>query len=86
MPRNVAATSTEAPGAADRPASYESALSELEQLVASMEDAALPLDRLLQSYQRAAELLSFCRDKLAAVETQVKVLEAGQLKAWNPNA
>lgn len=86
MPRTVAASSADAPGAADRPASYESALAELEQLVTSMEDAALPLDRLLQSYQRAAELLNFCRDKLAAVETQVKVLEAGQLKAWNASA
>ncbi len=68
------------------PASYEEALSELEQLVASMEDGALPLDRLLVSYRRSAELLAFCRERLGAVEAQVKVLEDGQLKAWKPSA
>ncbi len=51
-----------------------------------MEDAALPLDRMLDSYRRAAELLTFCRTRLAAIEEQVKVLEDGQLKAWAPSA
>jgi exodeoxyribonuclease VII small subunit len=64
------------------PATYELALSELEQLVSSMENAALPLDRLLDSYRRAADLLTFCRSRLTAVEAQVKVLEDGQLKPW----
>ncbi len=66
------------------PSSYEAALGELETLVSAMESAALPLDRLLESYRRAAELLAFCRGRLAAVESQVKVLEDGQLKAWSP--
>ena len=64
------------------PASYEDALAELDRLVAAMEAGQLPLDRLLQSYQRGAELLAFCRSRLEAVEQQVKVLENGQLKAW----
>ncbi len=68
------------------PATYEEALRELEQLVVSMEDAALPLDKLLDGYRRAAELLAFCRSRLAAVEDQVKVLEDGQLKPWMPSA
>jgi exodeoxyribonuclease VII small subunit len=67
-----------------QPASYEDALRELEQLVQAMESSALPLDRLLDSYRRAGELLEFCKGKLQAVEQQVKVLEDGQLKAWNP--
>jgi exodeoxyribonuclease VII small subunit len=62
--------------------SYEDALAELERLVASMEGGQLPLDRLLQSYQRGAELLNLCRSRLDAVEQQVKVLEDGQLKPW----
>ena len=65
------------------PATYEDALLELERLVAAMEGGQLPLDGLLQSYKRGADLLNFCRDRLQAVETQVKVLEDGQLKAWN---
>ena len=63
-------------------ASYEDALSELERLVAAMEGGQLPLDRLLESYQRGAELLNLCRTRLEAVEQQVKVLEDGQLKPW----
>ena len=64
------------------PASYEDALRELEQLVAGMEGGQLPLDRMLDSYRRGAELLAFCRGKLDAVEAQVKLLEDGQLKPW----
>jgi exodeoxyribonuclease VII small subunit len=64
------------------PKSYEDALAELERLVQAMEDAQLPLDRLLDGYKRGAELLAFCRDRLQAVEEQVKVLEDGQLKPW----
>ena len=68
------------------PSSYEEALGELERLVAAMESGQLPLDRLLDSYRRGAELLTFCRARLQAVEEQVKVLEDGQLKPWMPNA
>lgn len=64
------------------PPSYEAALAELEQLVAAMEGGQMPLDRLLDSYRRGAQLLEFCRSRLKAVEDQVKVLEDGQLKAW----
>jgi exodeoxyribonuclease VII small subunit len=67
---------------ADPPASYEAALAELERLVADMEGGQMPLDRLVESYRRGAELLGFCRGRLEAVEEQVKVLEDGQLKPW----
>jgi exodeoxyribonuclease VII small subunit len=70
----------------DVPATYEDALAELERLVQSMEGGQLPLDRLLESYKRGAELLEFCRTRLQAVEEQVKVVEIGQLKTWNPAA
>ena len=64
------------------PTSYEAALQELEALVGSLESGQLPLDQLLSGYQRGAQLLKFCRDKLEAVETQIKVLEGTELKAW----
>ncbi len=63
--------------------SYEEALTELEQLVSQMESGALPLDQLLVSYQRGAQLLKLCRGKLEAVEAQVKLLDDGQLKPWD---
>ena len=66
------------------PATYEAALQELEGLVARLESGQLPLDQLLSGYQRGAQLLKFCRDRLEAVETQIKVLEGTELKPWNP--
>ena len=64
------------------PASYEAALEELEQLVGLIESGQLPLEQLLTGYERGAELLQFCREKLQAVENQIKVLDEGTLKPW----
>ncbi|MDB5999261.1 MAG: exodeoxyribonuclease small subunit [Rhizobacter sp.] len=79
---STAQASAQATTQAPLPTSYEDALSELERLVAAMEGGQLPLNRLLEGYQRGAELLGFCRGRLQAVEAQVKVLEDGQLKPW----
>jgi len=70
------------PSAPTPPASYEAALAELDQLVGRIESGQLPLEQLLSGYQRGAELLQYCRDKLQAVEDQVKVLDEGVLKPW----
>ena len=64
------------------PASYEAGLAELEQLLVRLESGELPLDQLLSGYQRGASLLSFCRERLEAVEGQIKVLDQGALKTW----
>jgi exodeoxyribonuclease VII small subunit len=64
------------------PATYEAALQELEELTALIESGQLPLEQLMAGYERGAELLKFCRDKLQAVETQIKVLDEGLLKPW----
>ena len=66
------------------PATYEAALQELEKLVGRLESGEMPLEQLLSGYQRGAELLQYCRDKLEAVENQIKVLDAGTLKTWTP--
>jgi len=66
------------------PTSYEQALAELEQLVSRLESGAMPLEQLLQGYQRGAQLLQYCRDRLAAVEGQIKLLDEGLLKTWTP--
>jgi exodeoxyribonuclease VII small subunit len=70
------------PSTAPEPAAYEQALAELEALVQAMEAGKMPLDQLLCSYKRGAELLQQCRARLQVVEDQVKVLEDGQLKPW----
>ena len=77
MPK-ASAPSTDLP----LPASYEAALEELEQLVGLIESGQMPLDQLLSGYQRGARLLAFCREKLQAVEDQVKVLDEGKLRTW----
>ena len=77
MPKSPAPPSTP-----PMPASYEAALQELEQLVGQLESGQMPLDQLLAGYQRGAALLAFCRDRLTAVEEQIKVLDDGVLKPW----
>ena len=64
------------------PPDYESALAELEQLIARIESGQLPLEQLLAGYERGAELLNYCRGKLEAVENQIKVLDEGRLRPW----
>ncbi len=59
-------------------------MGELEQLVGRLESGELPLEQMLSGYQRGAELLQFCREKLQAVEDQIKVLDEGTLKIWKP--
>lgn len=63
------------------PESYEAAVAELERLVGAMESGRMPLDQLLEGYRRGAQLLNFCRERLKAVEDQVRVLEDVQLSA-----
>ena len=81
-PSSSADASAAAAGAPAVPATYEAALQELEGLAGRLESGQLPLDQLLAGYQRGAQLLKFCRDRLEAVETQIKVLEGTELKPW----
>ncbi len=66
------------------PTTYEDAIQELDALVRRLESGEMPLDQLLSGYQRGAVLLQFCRNKLQAVEDQIKVLDDGALKVWKP--
>ena len=67
------------------PASYADAVPQLEQLVSGLESGQLPLEELLGQYQRGTELLKYCRERLQAVEAQVRLLdEDGAVKPWTP--
>lgn len=66
------------------PASYGEAVQQLEQLIVGLESGQLPLEDLLANYQRGSELLTYCRDRLKAVEDQVRLLDDGVLKPWTP--
>ncbi|MGB9150057.1 MAG: exodeoxyribonuclease VII small subunit [Burkholderiales bacterium] len=64
--------------------SYESALAELESIVARMEAGQLPLEDSLAAYQRGAELLKFCQSKLADAQQKIRLLDADVLKPFTP--
>jgi exodeoxyribonuclease VII small subunit len=70
------------PGKAHDPASFESALTELEKIVSSMEAGQMPLEQSLAAYKRGAELLKFCQAALQDAQQQVKVLEDNVLKSF----
>jgi exodeoxyribonuclease VII small subunit len=63
--------------ATSKPAlTYETALKELEDLIARLEGGQLPLDDMLSAYQRGSELLAFCQSKLQVVQNQIQVLQS----------
>ncbi len=66
--------------------SFETALADLEQVVADMESGKLSLEDSLASYKRGAELLSFCRSRLDDAQQQVRVLEDGVLKDFTASS
>lgn len=68
---------------AEQASSFEEAMAELEQLVASMEAGELPLEASVAAYKRGAELVKYCAAQLEKVENQVKVLEGDMLKPFN---
>jgi exodeoxyribonuclease VII small subunit len=78
MPNTVSQTpfGTEAP----LPDNYETALVELESLVARMEGGALSLEESLAAYRRGAALVAYCQQQLEKVEQQVRVLDGETLK------
>jgi exodeoxyribonuclease VII small subunit len=73
-------------GKSQKTLTFESALAELEQVVADMESGKLPLEESLAAYQRGAELLRQCRSRLDDAQQQVRILEDGTLKDFPVNA
>ncbi|HET7159818.1 MAG TPA: exodeoxyribonuclease VII small subunit [Burkholderiales bacterium] len=67
-------------GKTQPPQSFESALAELEKIVAGMEAGQMPLEQSLAAYKRGAELLKFCQSALQDAQAQVKILEENVLK------
>lgn len=72
-----------ASGKSQEPPSFESALSELEHIVASMEAGEMPLEQSLAAYKRGAELLKYCQGALQDAQQQVRILEDGVLKSFS---
>lgn len=54
--------------------SYESALTELQELVTELQGAAVSIDDLSAKAKRAAELIQYCREKLRHTDQELKGL------------
>jgi len=72
--------------ASTTPSSFESALSELEGIVAAMEAGQMPLQDALDAYKRGAALLRQCQDTLTAAEQQIRILDANGLRDFAPES
>ncbi len=53
---------------------YETALQELQSIVAQLQEEAVSMDDLSEKVSRATELLNFCRERLRQTEEQVEGL------------
>ncbi len=63
--------------------SFESALKELEGIVAAMEAGQMPLQDALDAYRRGTVLLRQCQDTLTAAERQISILDANGLRDFD---
>lgn len=52
--------------------SYVGAISEIEEILRSLDTENVDIDRLATDVQKAAELIAFCRDRLASAQTEVE--------------
>ena len=62
---------------------FEAALSELEQIIQSMEGGRLPLEESIAAYRRGSELLKHCQQQLSDAERKIQVLENGALRDFD---
>jgi len=64
------------------PASFEQALSELEQLVAHMEEGELSLEAALRAFERGIALTRHCQSALDQAEQTVEILSGQSVKVF----
>jgi len=69
--------------ASETPLSFESALGELEGIVAAMEAGKMPLQDALDAYKRGVALLRQCQATLTAAEQQIRVPDAEGLREFD---
>jgi exodeoxyribonuclease VII small subunit len=60
--------------AGNTPVKFEALLARLEEIVSDMENAELPLEKLLASYEEGMQLVKTCGERLADAEQKVEIL------------
>ena len=56
---------------------YEKAYNELQEIIAAIETGDVSVDLLAEKVKRAAELITFCKEKLTATEQDVQQILSG---------
>ncbi|MFN8024166.1 MAG: exodeoxyribonuclease VII small subunit [Acidimicrobiales bacterium] len=66
------------PSASDQPVAtgYAAALAELEEILAQLERSDVDVDVLAAQVQRAAQLITFCRDRIGNARLQIEQVVA----------
>ncbi|MFN4326132.1 MAG: exodeoxyribonuclease VII small subunit [Azonexus sp.] len=59
---------------------FETALAELEAIVASMESGKLELEASIAAYKRGMALMKHCQARLADAEEQIRIIENGETR------
>jgi len=54
--------------------SFEEAMSQLESIIEEMEDGKLPLEKSIERFEEAVELVKFCNKKLDSYEKKLSVV------------
>ena len=57
--------------------SFEQAMEELDGIVHQLEDSQLPLDELVERYERGTSLLKICQEKLDAAQQRIEIIARG---------
>lgn len=70
----------------DTPTNFESAMNELESLVAKLEGGDLALNDSLSAYQRGHSLLAYCQSQLQSARQQIQILDGQTLKPFESDS
>jgi len=68
--------STTEPTTPEAELDYSSAVAELDQILAELEDEALNVDTLTERVKRASELITFCRERITSAKLGVEQIVA----------
>ncbi|MCP1437893.1 exodeoxyribonuclease VII small subunit [Erwinia persicina] len=76
------------PKKAEQPASFETSLAQLEQIVSRLESGELPLEEALNEFERGVQLARAGQQKLQQAEQRVQILlnddKNGDLQPFTP--
>lgn len=65
---------SDSPTATEEPLRFEDAIERLEDIVRRMEEERIPLDQLVENYERGIKLLKVCKASIDAARTRVEVI------------